>query len=533
MNGLANAAVRKLALTVVFLVMLTRCGVAAEPARAATWTNVTGNVGGEKWGYAGVCTMAAVPGSGEIIAGISEAGLWSSIDGGANWKKLGADDREQITCRPYQIVFDPKESKTFWLSGNYGPGIFKTTDGGKSFRRLGNLSHVDGLAVDFTDPDRKTLLVGLHEQERSLHRSVDGGATWQKIGDKLPENTNFTSDVIVLDAKTYIVNTAGWKQGRSWGIYRTEDAGETWTKVSDAGPSGVPLVASDASIYWQALWGQGLVKSIDKGKTWTKLPGPVKANPIEMPGGKLVAPVERQLFASADGGKTWEKLCDPMPFKPSGVVHSDTRGCFYIWRSSDKKLPDAIFRLDLAEGAGGPNAPARMIVWDGDTVAGGGGWTHPKTDALLVKPQDTEFHNGKTALEFHAEGTVWLGCGWNWCGWYPENAGTDISAFRNLSFWVKFKPEKKPSNFQVHLSCSSSKKPSRDVDVPKYCPNVMDGDWHEVVIPLKDLYDDNSEFDPKKAWELDLGCHTTEEAKFSLFVDEIGFDDRDAAPAAR
>ncbi len=60
----------------VLCVMAVMCSTAA----AAEWTNVTNNVGGEKWGYAGVCLVAAIPDSPAMIAGVSEAGLWRSDD---------------------------------------------------------------------------------------------------------------------------------------------------------------------------------------------------------------------------------------------------------------------------------------------------------------------------------------------------------------------------------------------------------------------------------------------------------------------
>ncbi len=79
-----------------------------EPtAPAARWENVTNELGGEKWGFGGVTTMAAMPGSEIVIAGVSEAGLWVSPDSGKTWSKLGAKDSTQITNHPYQIVFDP------------------------------------------------------------------------------------------------------------------------------------------------------------------------------------------------------------------------------------------------------------------------------------------------------------------------------------------------------------------------------------------------------------------------------------------
>ena len=201
---------------------LTCAAVYPLDAPAGEWVDVTNNVGGEKWGAYGVHYMKAVPGSEAVIAGVSECGLWLTNDGGATWKKLGG---AEIKNRPGRIVFDPKDPSVFWVSGCYGDAPFKTEDGGKTFKRLGKLAHADGVDVDFGDPERKTLLLGLHEQSQSLQLSTDGGQSWKKIGDKLPADSNHSSDPVILDSKTFLVNTAGWKQKATLGIYRTEDAG--------------------------------------------------------------------------------------------------------------------------------------------------------------------------------------------------------------------------------------------------------------------------------------------------------------------
>ncbi len=316
----------------------------AANARAADWVDVTNNVGGETWGAYGIHYMAAVPGMNVVIAGVSERGLWATADEGATWKKMGGDE---IKNRPDRIVFDPKNPKIFWVSGCYGDSPFKSEDGGRTFQRLGKLQHSDGISVDFTDPARRTLLLGMHEQSQSTELSTDGGQTWTKIGNRLPADSNHSSDPIVIDAKTFITNTAGWKQKASMGIYRSEDGGETWTRVSEFGPAGPPLLASDGAIYWQRIWSGGLLKSTDKGKTWQQVSNGIKNNPIELPGHRLAGLAGDTIGISSDGGSTWTKFGPKIPLKPSGLIYSDKGQAFYTWQLSDnqKRPPASIMRL--------------------------------------------------------------------------------------------------------------------------------------------------------------------------------------------
>lgn len=203
------------------------------------------------------------------------------------------------------------------------------------------------MAVDFSDPERKTLLAGLHEQSHSLQLSKDGGKIWQKIGDKLPEDSNFTTDPIILDGKTFLINTAGWKQKAKWGIYRSEDGGATWAEVSKAGPSGNALQASDGSIFWQLTYGGGLVRGTDQGKTWGATMKDVKSNVIELPDKRLAGLNGNQIMISADSGATWTKFGPVVPFKPNGIVYSAKGKAFYSWHMSDKKDPQAAVRLNV------------------------------------------------------------------------------------------------------------------------------------------------------------------------------------------
>jgi photosystem II stability/assembly factor-like uncharacterized protein len=235
------------------------------------------------------------------------------------------------------------------VSGCYGDSPFRTDDGGRTLHRLGTLQHSDGISVDFTDPARKTLLLGMHEQSQSTQLSTDGGETWTKIGERLPADSNHSSDPIVLDAKTFLTNTAGWKPKSSLGIYRSEDGGKTWMKVSDFGPSGPALVASDGAIYWQRLWGGGLIKSTDQGKTWRQISTPVKSNPIELPGKRLAGLGGDTIYISSDGASTWAKFGPKLPLKPNGLIYSDKGQAFYAWQMADnlKRPPASIVRLGV------------------------------------------------------------------------------------------------------------------------------------------------------------------------------------------
>ena len=164
-----------------------------------------------------------------------------------------------------------------------------------------------------------------------------------------------------------------------------------------------------------------------------------------------------------------------------------------------------------------------IIVWDGDKFDDGAGWTAPTSDKITVKRQNKEAHNGEVSLEFHGEGTDWMGFGWNWHNWWPEDSGDDVTSFKYLVFWLKITGAAKPTQWTVSLNCSSTKKQSASIEVMKDNPDLADGKWHRVTIRLADLCADHPDFDIKKVWEIDMGEWCQDPVAFSAFVDEIGF----------
>ncbi len=332
--------------------MLT-AGALGQDTASSTWKTL--NDQWEGGTSASVWKMTAWPGKDELIASVRSNGLWSSTDGGETWKHMGEPGKAPPNAgQAVEFVFDPKEPNTMWTSGMYNYGVWKTTDGGKTFAHISKNNHVDGFAVDFTDPGRKVQLMGLHEQEHSLHKSTDGGVTWEKIGDKIPAGSEFSTDPIIFDAKTYVINSCGWsKPGEHWAIYRTEDGGETWTEVSKEGASGNATVTSKGDIFWSVQWDQQIIKSSDHGKTWERLKAPARGNVIEVKPDRLVAlggKGKTQLYVSKDDGQTWTPIGDPLPFpKAHGFIYNSVRRCFVAWedRAESGRKDGSLARWDL------------------------------------------------------------------------------------------------------------------------------------------------------------------------------------------
>jgi hypothetical protein len=327
------------------------------PVPPAQWTNVTGKLAGMQSECGNMSGVFPSPFEDMLVLGVARQGLWSSTDGGATFAKLGTTG-DMILNRLSFVLWDPDNTKVFWASGIYGwespftDSVFKTTDLGMSFSGYKKLSAIqstnDSVSVDFSDPDRKTMLSGGHEQTGVLFRSTDAGATWTDIGHLLPANLGFCTTTLVLDAKTLLVGCTASYSGKKGAILRSTNGGDAWTQVSDTGVVGEPLRASDGSLYW-AGEGGGVYKSSDQGVSFTQVADNNTAgavSPIELPGGRIVSVAQKVLKGSTDGGKSWQAIGTAMPFDPVVIAYSPFRRAFYAshFDCTDNVPADAIER---------------------------------------------------------------------------------------------------------------------------------------------------------------------------------------------
>ena len=285
--------------------------IAALPAQAANWVPATGNLANMASECGNLCRIFPVPNSDKVIAGVAGAGLWVTTNGGAIWTKLGGAD-SQIRNRPQQILFDPGNADIFWEAGIYAaPGVFKTTNGGRTFTPVGGISHNDGLGIDFTDPQRLTMIATGHETNRKIYKSTDAGIRFIDIGTNFPAGAKFTSGCFVIDEQTYVVACTGWGPGLA-GIWRTRDGGTNWTRVCDQMPNmGGPVLRTTKGLFfWGSAEGGRLLKGTSDSDAWSVIPAPGArpVSPIELPGGAIATLGKDGIMISADDGATWKTV---------------------------------------------------------------------------------------------------------------------------------------------------------------------------------------------------------------------------------
>jgi hypothetical protein len=497
---------------------------ADPPKPTFTWVDATNDLGGSKWGAGGVTAVAVVPDSDQIIAAVAERWLWSSSNGGGSWTALGTVPNAK--ARPTQIVFDPKDPTSFWVPALVGsPGLFATTDGGKTFKGIANVDGAESVGIDFSDAKRKTMLVGVHEREHDVEYSSNSGGFFGKLS-HLPSTLGFTEQVVVLDEKTWLVSAANWdkkqKRERDVGIWRTDDAGKTWAQVCKNGATAPALVTSGGAIFWPYGDAEGILRSVDKGRVWKALAG-VKCGPMELPKGWIAAVGDQQILVSTDHGDTWDPVGEKLDSQPVGAAWCGKRHCFFAWAATAGQQRGALMRLDVPadlQELVSPSVARDVVVWDGDDNNAGTGWGGK--DAIIFAPQTAVARQGHTALQWKVPAkTFFINAGWHWFP-YPakDTDGTDCSACKNLVLSVKCQAKFPLSKFTVGIG--SPGKSGKDVDVLPANPKLANGDWHDIVVPLSDLQEGG--VDLKKLTDVRFTANNGNgEFDFDMYIDNIGF----------
>ncbi len=173
-------------------------------------------------------------------------GVYRSRDGGKSWENLGLKESEHIGM----ILIDPRDSNTVYVAAQ-GPlwrsggdrGLYKTTDGGATWKRILHVSEDTGINEVHLDPRNPDVLYASSYQRRrhvwtlinggpesAIYKSTDAGATWRKITSGLPKVDKGRIGMCVSPADPDVVYAIVEAADEKGGFYRSTDRGETWKK---------------------------------------------------------------------------------------------------------------------------------------------------------------------------------------------------------------------------------------------------------------------------------------------------------------
>lgn len=291
------------------------------PLRAQAPHDLTGDL---RWRNIGPANMAgrvtdieAVASDfSRVIVGSASGGAWRSDDAGTTWEPIferyGTGNIGDIAIfqpNPDIVWIGTGESCTRNSVG-WGDGVYRSADGGRTFENVGlrETHHVSEVLTHPVDSDVAWVaaqghLWG-HTGERGIFKTVDGGATWRKLGGGLPDDGRTGASDLVMDPRDPdVLYAALWERvrmpyrflsgGPNGGIFKSTDGGETWTKLTDGLPAGetgkigLAVSASDPDVVMAIVehgfqpergdpdyadmtrLGTGIYRSEDAGASWT------------------------------------------------------------------------------------------------------------------------------------------------------------------------------------------------------------------------------------------------------------------------
>ena len=234
--------------------------------------------------------------------GATGGGVWKSTDGGNNWEnvsdgyfKLGSVGAIAVADSDPNIVYVGMGEETVRGNVSHGDGVYKSVDGGKSWKNVGLMDtrQISRVRIDPKDPNIVYVAAIGHvwgpNDERGVFRTRDGGKTWQKI--LFRDNGTGAEDLVLEPGNPNTIYASLWQFRRSpWamenggpgsGLFKSTDGGDTWTEISrNRGlPAGVlgKVTVTVSPVNTQRVWAMveakegGLFRSDDAGETWQKV----------------------------------------------------------------------------------------------------------------------------------------------------------------------------------------------------------------------------------------------------------------------
>jgi len=302
-----------------------------------------------------------------IYVGSAGGGVWKSANGGASFQPIFDEHTQSIG----KVKLDPKDpDKVIWVgtgeiwtrnSVSVGDGLYKSIDGGVNWKKVGFEKSERISSIEIHPENTDVMYVGVlgalwsDSEERGVFKSEDGGVTWKKV--LYTNATTGCGDVIMdpndpntLYASMWEFRRSAWSfnsGGYNSALYKSTDGGESWDKIHNGFPGGklgriaVAVAPSNSNILYAVLETEdedkrGLYKSVDAGGSWELLNSdfglvvrPFYFSRIVVDPKDPDVVIKAGLFGSIsrDGGKT---------FKDMGQMHPDIHDILFDINNSDR-----------------------------------------------------------------------------------------------------------------------------------------------------------------------------------------------------
>ena len=295
-----------------------------------------------------------------IYVGTASGGVWKSTSGGIDWTPIFDD---QVTASIGALAIQQSNPDVIWVgtgegnprnSLNGGYGIFKSLDGGKTWQSMGleNTRHIHRIIIDPTQPNTVYVAAigspwGVHP-ERGIYKTTNGGKSWKKILYQNPKTG--AADLVMDPTNPNKLIAAMWEHkrdpwffnsgGKGSGLFVSYDGGESWKEKTDEdglpkgdlGRIGLAIAKNKPNIVYALVEAKknALYKSIDGGEKWAKVndKNDIGNRPFYYSDIRVDPENENRIYSvftyvnvSEDGGRNFKQL---MPaYGVSNGVHPD------------------------------------------------------------------------------------------------------------------------------------------------------------------------------------------------------------------
>ena len=282
--------------------------------------------------------------------GATGGGVWKTLDGGSNWKNIsdkyfgGSIGAVAVAPSDNTILYVGEGESTLRGNVSEGFGIWRTDDGGRSWKNLGlkDTRHIIRIIIHPKNPDVVWVAAIGHlfgpNQERGIFKTIDGGKNWKKV--LYVNDQTGCSDLMMEPGNPAVLYAGTWRiqrtpyslesGGDGGGIWKSIDGGETWKNISANkglpkglwGISGITVAPSNTDKIYAIIENKdgGLFVSTDAGETWTLQSSDNSIRQrawyyskifVDPKNENSVYALNVNFLKSVDGGKTFKNINTP------------------------------------------------------------------------------------------------------------------------------------------------------------------------------------------------------------------------------